>query len=1183
MRIKYINLPAFGIFTDRTIRFAGEHGLHIIYGRNEAGKSTLLSAISDALFGIPRNTPHAFLHKSNALRIVMGLAFADGSELDFVRFRRNKNTIQGVEGEPLPEDVLVPHLAGLNRSDFEEMFGLDHLRLREGGQRLLEAGGEFSQSLFEAASGMRYLAEEMEKLEAAAVELYAPRATTRAINKLAAEYREAQRAVEEATLSVNAFKELEKKYLREQAMLQELADKLAKGRAREAKLNRIKRTKPLLTQLHTLQNDLEGLGALPDLPPDSAERYQELRDSLRQVVQERERAERQAEDLQEKLNELWAPQDLLDQERAITRLFRGLDKYTEAVESLPQLEHRIEAAQQSAFSQLKKLYPTAVDLADAEQYRRPYSVVAVVEDLAVEYEGIEEALDKAREAVANRTDELRRTQRELEDFGPIQDIGELQRVVSKIQQRGGLEKQHQDKLLEIEQREKQLNGDLQRLILWQGTLAELASAELPLETTISAFIQEEKELRDELRSIARDIAELEQQETSLKRELQRLSVSGAVPSEEELVSARKHRDYGWQLVRKSWIDGQPDEAGEKEFSPDKPLPNAYEDSVAYADQIADQLRRESDRVAQIQTLEAQLKGTVDTLREKKEEQRSLLENLSAFEERWRKVWEPLNIVPLSPQEMEEWLRAAKSLVQGCAELERDKDAADKLLQEIQSFHGELSRVLGGLGETVQGSLSDLVESANQIIAETAERRGEHRRLTKAVAEQKDALEKAQISLKSAQDDETAWSKRWAAAMQEIGLPADTTAKTAQGYLEELTQLFDLIQQLYEAEQTRDQEQRQIAAYEASVKEVVEQTTLAVDLEDIPQAVTALWKKLQEASKNLTRSEEIAEQIAGHKDRITELKREESQAEAEIKALMETAKCASQEELEDVLKRHNASQELRTKIAELKEQLVLNGDGLPLDDLEAEAEDVDLDSISGELTALEQELSDLSRQRDELNQVFGVTQKEYQEKVEGASAEAVEAAEKAQETLARLAVETERYMKLKMASAILRRAVERYREEHQDPVLKRAGEIFSSLTEGNFTHLIADYDEKDNLVIKGVRNGEAVGVEGMSDGTQDQLYLALRLASIERYLEEKEPIPFIVDDVLINFDDHRAAAALRTLAELAEKTQVIMFTHHLSIVQMAQRELSDVGFALYLLGDDSITEPTKPEALEAVQA
>ena len=101
------------------------------------------------------------------------------------------------------------------------------------------------------------------------------------------------------------------------------------------------------------------------------------------------------------------------------------------------------------------------------------------------------------------------------------------------------------------------------------------------------------------------------------------------------------------------------------------------------------------------------------------------------------------------------------------------------------------------------------------------------------------------------------------------------------------------------------------------------------------------------------------------------------------------------------------------------------------------------------------------------------------------------------------------------------------------------------------------------------------------GTQDQLYPALRLASIERYLEEKEPIPFIVDDVLINFDDHRSAAALRTLAELAEKTQVIMFTHHWSVVQMAQRELSEKGFALYLLGDEKVTEPASLEALASL--
>ena len=70
---------------------------------------------------------------------------------------------------------------------------------------------------------------------------------------------------------------------------------------------------------------------------------------------------------------------------------------------------------------------------------------------------------------------------------------------------------------------------------------------------------------------------------------------------------------------------------------------------------------------------------------------------------------------------------------------------------------------------------------------------------------------------------------------------------------------------------------------------------------------------------------------------------------------------------------------------------------------------------------------------------------------------------------------------------------------------------------------------------------------MSDGTCDQLYLALRLALLESYLSDHEPIPFIVDDILIQFDDDRAVASLKALAELSKNTQVIFFTHHEHLV------------------------------------
>ena len=74
---------------------------------------------------------------------------------------------------------------------------------------------------------------------------------------------------------------------------------------------------------------------------------------------------------------------------------------------------------------------------------------------------------------------------------------------------------------------------------------------------------------------------------------------------------------------------------------------------------------------------------------------------------------------------------------------------------------------------------------------------------------------------------------------------------------------------------------------------------------------------------------------------------------------------------------------------------------------------------------------------------------------------------------------------------------------------------------------------------------------MSSGTRDQLFLALRLATLKEYLGRSEPMPFVVDDVLVNFDDERARAALEVLAQLSERTQVLLFTHHGRIREQAE--------------------------------
>jgi uncharacterized protein YhaN len=162
------------------------------------------------------------------------------------------------------------------------------------------------------------------------------------------------------------------------------------------------------------------------------------------------------------------------------------------------------------------------------------------------------------------------------------------------------------------------------------------------------------------------------------------------------------------------------------------------------------------------------------------------------------------------------------------------------------------------------------------------------------------------------------------------------------------------------------------------------------------------------------------------------------------------------------------------------------------------------------------------------------------------------AEEMQTIIGGLERDVEQYARLKIATRVLSLAIERFREKSQGPILKRASNRFSRITCGSFEGVRADQDPDGNPVLVGVRPGgrQIVPVEGMSDGTADQLYLALRLAGLEHYLDGNEPMPFIVDDILIKFDNSRAAAALQALAEISTKTQVIFFTHHRHLVELA---------------------------------
>jgi uncharacterized protein YhaN len=148
-----------------------------------------------------------------------------------------------------------------------------------------------------------------------------------------------------------------------------------------------------------------------------------------------------------------------------------------------------------------------------------------------------------------------------------------------------------------------------------------------------------------------------------------------------------------------------------------------------------------------------------------------------------------------------------------------------------------------------------------------------------------------------------------------------------------------------------------------------------------------------------------------------------------------------------------------------------------------------------------------------------------------------------------------YLIHKLGSLLIGAALVRHRAKNQSPLMTRAGILFNALTSGAFTGLeqaVSD-DDVPRLIARRA-SGTTLTTGDMSEGTVDQLYLALRLAYLQDYASRAEAVPFIGDDLFATFDDERAGHGLETLASFGLSVQPILFTHHSHIIEIARRRL-----------------------------
>ncbi|MEQ8663290.1 MAG: hypothetical protein RLW62_20945, partial [Gammaproteobacteria bacterium] len=144
------------------------------------------------------------------------------------------------------------------------------------------------------------------------------------------------------------------------------------------------------------------------------------------------------------------------------------------------------------------------------------------------------------------------------------------------------------------------------------------------------------------------------------------------------------------------------------------------------------------------------------------------------------------------------------------------------------------------------------------------------------------------------------------------------------------------------------------------------------------------------------------------------------------------------------------------------------------------------------------------------------------------------------------------------------ALVRYRERAQGPMLAAASAYFALITDARYARLVTD-EAAGTPVLRALRaDGTGIGLDAMSEGTADQLYLALRLAALELRRAAHPAMPLVLDDVLVTADDRRAARIFQALARFAAGGQVMLFTHHAHLVDVARAALADGALAVHRL-------------------
>jgi len=473
-------------------------------------------------------------------------------------------------------------------------------------------------------------------------------------------------------------------------------------------------------------------------------------------------------------------------------------------------------------------------------------------------------------------------------------------------------------------------------------------------------------------------------------------------------------------------------------------------------------------------------------------------------------------------------------------------------------------LLAELGMDRLPTLREL-EEAGASLATEIERRDRHDRAARETEEARAARERTATRLREAEDalararrNAEAAEKEWSAWVESAGFAANLRPSAVYTAIGRIGELRALHGQLRDQRGRTDRMQAAIDEVETELRRFAGMAGL-LDFEHrrAAQALIELADRSDRAKSardSETRLHRESEAWTGTRNSLAG---DLEAAQLELDALLAKADTEDVDQFRRVAQGVEQRRELADRLKNTRsDSPYLTGPHAR--EIESELHSTTHEAAESEREELRAEITRLEEERSELDRQLGDLDRQQQQLADATRTADIQ--ERLGQIAARAREDSARWAVLTLANRLVDETIDQFRRERQPAQLKTASTYFQSFTSGAYTTIRPRLGgSRDAAAFEAVlKNGQVRQVPELSRATAEQLYLALRFAVIEDFARRNEPLPVLMDDVLVNFDPVRARAACLAIARLSSRFQVLAMTCHPETVEWFREAAPDAA-------------------------